>query len=134
MSEESRGEREELIHALAEEQRRRGWNDVRLSERSGISTATISRIKAGQNDPTLETLAQLARALGYTLRDFLLLAVSRPDFEAQALLRDFEELPPQDRELVREMAYRLALRTRAAAPPPDPPPAERSLVEQLPLQ
>jgi ribosome-binding protein aMBF1 (putative translation factor) len=45
----------------------RGLTQAQLAEESGIDQAEISRIEAGQGNPTLKTLSSLAYALGCTL-------------------------------------------------------------------
>jgi transcriptional regulator with XRE-family HTH domain len=55
------GERLKLLRVKA---------DIRmaeLAERSGISTATISRLESGTHAPLLETAARIAAALGVSL-------------------------------------------------------------------
>jgi transcriptional regulator with XRE-family HTH domain len=50
---------------------RRGFTLAVLSERTGVSVSTLSRLEAGRRRPTLEQLLPLARAYGVTLDDLV---------------------------------------------------------------
>ena len=45
-----------------------GLSQLELAQRTGIPQPTISRIERAATNPTVETLAQLARGLGCELR------------------------------------------------------------------
>jgi transcriptional regulator with XRE-family HTH domain len=47
------------------------WSQERLAEEAGLSMDAISRIERGERDPRLETVAQIARALGIALPKLL---------------------------------------------------------------
>ncbi|WP_370876441.1 helix-turn-helix domain-containing protein [Amycolatopsis thermophila] len=49
----------------------RGWTGLELARRSGVSTATVSRVLAGKTRPMPETAQALARALGHPLSAFV---------------------------------------------------------------
>ena len=49
----------------------RGLSQVALARQATIGRVTLVRIEAGTQDPTLTTLARIARALGVRLRDLL---------------------------------------------------------------
>jgi transcriptional regulator with XRE-family HTH domain len=49
----------------------RGLSQVVLARQARLGRITVVRIEAGTQDPTLGTLAALARALGVTLRALL---------------------------------------------------------------
>ena len=46
---------------------RLGWSQEKLAERASLDTTYISGIERGQRNPGLNSLNQLARALGVTL-------------------------------------------------------------------
>jgi DNA-binding XRE family transcriptional regulator len=48
----------------------RGLTQVQLSEASGVSQATISRVEAGRLEPGWETAVRLADALGVSVEEF----------------------------------------------------------------
>lgn len=49
---------------------RRGLTQDELSERSGVSRASISSYMRGKSSPTFYTLRKLARAMGCSIEDF----------------------------------------------------------------
>ena len=56
---------------LAEIRKSRGLSQYALAELSGISRVTIARIETGKVNPTLQTLEQLAAALGVTVGELV---------------------------------------------------------------
>lgn len=46
-----------------------GVTQREVHERTGIDIASLSRIENGQGNPSLDTLAKMARAIGRTLPD-----------------------------------------------------------------
>jgi transcriptional regulator with XRE-family HTH domain len=69
------------LRALRQEQ---GATLAELSERTGISVSTLSRLESGQRRPTLELLLPLARAHGVALDD---LVDARPTDDPRVDLR-----------------------------------------------
>ena len=59
------------IIRLAEIRKSRGLSQYALAELSGISRVTIARIETGKMNPTLQTLEQLAAALGVTVGELV---------------------------------------------------------------
>jgi transcriptional regulator with XRE-family HTH domain len=57
-----------------------GLNQEEISEKSGVSRKTVSRIETGAIDPRLSTLEVLARSMGMEL--MLVPSSIRPDIEA----------------------------------------------------
>lgn len=49
----------------------RGLSQTALAREAKVSRITLVRIEGGTQDPTLNTLAQIARALGVRVRDLL---------------------------------------------------------------
>jgi transcriptional regulator with XRE-family HTH domain len=56
-----------LARELLAARRERGLTQTQLAERTGIDQSDISRIEAGNANPTLQTLATLSAALGVDL-------------------------------------------------------------------
>ncbi|MBI3977267.1 MAG: helix-turn-helix transcriptional regulator [Chloroflexi bacterium] len=52
-----------MAHQLMARRRQLKLTQTRLAEKSGIGQAEISKIAGGRSNPTLDTLAALARAL-----------------------------------------------------------------------
>ena len=59
------------IIRLAEIRKSRGLSQYALAELSGVSRGTIARIESGAYNPTLQTLEQLAAALGVTVGELV---------------------------------------------------------------
>lgn len=54
-----------LTLRLRELRERRGWSQAELGRRAGIAQSVINRLESGKNrGPSLDTLEQLAKALG----------------------------------------------------------------------
>ncbi|MBF4582200.1 helix-turn-helix domain-containing protein [Curtobacterium sp. VKM Ac-2865] len=53
---------------IAELRRHRGWTQERLAEESGVTARTVQRLESGA-DGSLETVSQIARALGVPVRE-----------------------------------------------------------------
>lgn len=51
---------------IREGRKKRGWSQVELGERAGVSRPTVARIEAN-NDVTTATIAKVAQALGLKL-------------------------------------------------------------------
>lgn len=49
----------------------KGYSAVELSKESGVNQVTISRIKAGTQEPRPQTLGKIARALEVKVEDLL---------------------------------------------------------------
>lgn len=57
----------ELINALIEARKKRGFTQTQLANKIGTKQAVISRLEIGQANPTLDFLKRLAGALGSKL-------------------------------------------------------------------
>lgn len=57
------GARDRLAAAVRELRLRRGWSQVDLAERSGVSRDTVKRIETGQGDVWLSVAEVITRAL-----------------------------------------------------------------------
>lgn len=49
----------------------RGWSQVELSRRSGVTQATISSLEGARRVPTLPTLRKISKAFGIPIRELL---------------------------------------------------------------
>ena len=49
----------------------RGFTKCAMSERSGVSLSTLSRLESGRSVPNIETLVKLANAIEIPLTKFL---------------------------------------------------------------
>jgi len=58
----------ERVRSLRE---RKGWSQLELAQRSGLSVSVLSEIESGQNKPSLDMLVVLAQSLGVPLTTFL---------------------------------------------------------------
>ena len=56
--------REIVGRNVAAERTRRRLNQGELAEKAGVDTATVGRVERADNDPGLEVIEALARALG----------------------------------------------------------------------
>jgi transcriptional regulator with XRE-family HTH domain len=58
----------DLVPARVRELRRRkGWSQEKLAEESGLSKDAVSRIERGDREPRLDTIEQIANAVGIPL-------------------------------------------------------------------
>jgi transcriptional regulator with XRE-family HTH domain len=62
---------------LREAPRTAGLTQAMLAELAGLSQQYVARIEAGQINPTLATMASVARVLGVDVGELLLFASSR---------------------------------------------------------
>jgi DNA-binding XRE family transcriptional regulator len=60
-------QRYRLAHELMVRRREAGLTQAKLAKLSGVAQADISRVESGRANPTVSTLAAIARALGYSL-------------------------------------------------------------------
>lgn len=88
---------------------KKGWTQAQLAAEAGFDRiATVSDLETGKNDnPQLSTLLQVAAALGVSARDLFAPSV---DDKTEVLIREFEGLPPADRDVVLGMIRHLASR------------------------
>lgn len=56
---------------IAELRRKRGFSQEALAERAGVHRMTIQRLEQAAHPPTLDTLEDIARALGVTLAELV---------------------------------------------------------------
>lgn len=60
-----------IAHNLRALRARRGMSVVTLASRSGVGRATLTKLEAGQGNPTIDTLYALANALDAALGDLI---------------------------------------------------------------
>lgn len=103
--------------------RTRDFTLARLSETTGISLSTLSRLESGQRKPTLELLLPLAKAYGVALDELVgAPATGDPRVHPRPFTRNGQTIVPLTRYLGGLNAYKLIL--------PPRPPAERGRPEQ----
>ncbi|UAJ80759.1 helix-turn-helix transcriptional regulator [Leifsonia sp. ZF2019] len=119
---------DELDHALDAVGRRlralrtkRDLTLTELSEATGISVSTLSRLESGARRPTLELLLPLARAHGVTLDE---LVDAPPTGDPRVHLRPTRmhgrTVVPLTRRPGGIQAYKMVIPTGSAAPEPEP--------------
>ncbi len=98
----------------------RWMNKAELSRASGVSEATLSRIEAGTQRPSPETLKKLAPHLMVPEKELMVKAgylrndiSDKPVSKLAFLLRSAEELTPEDQEEIGDMLQVLIERRRA---------------------
>lgn len=80
----------------------KGMTQQQLAERAGIDrVATISDLENNRGNPTLQTLSQVAEALGVTLRQLFQAETAEQDFEN--LIRNVQKLKDRDRQSIRSL-------------------------------
>jgi len=62
-----RDKRQLLADFVRSERTHRNWSQSDLADRMGKVRAVVNKIESGSNDPTLDTLSSLAKALGHPL-------------------------------------------------------------------
>ncbi|WP_026925135.1 helix-turn-helix domain-containing protein [Glycomyces arizonensis] len=108
---------------LKDLRRERGTTLTQLSERTGISLSTLSRLEAGQRKPTLELLLPLAKAHGVQLDDLVgAPATGDPRVHMRPFRRHGQTFVPLTRNLGGLQAYK---QIRPVDPDADRPLAQR---------
>ena len=62
---------ERLAMKLKELRKERGWNQITLAKKAGVSPGYIARLETHRHDPKLSTLIKLAKALGVPVTELL---------------------------------------------------------------
>jgi transcriptional regulator with XRE-family HTH domain len=83
----------------------RGWSQQRLADETGLCKDAVTRIERGTRKPRLETLKQIAAAVGLPLTKLIDFDETAPqerasDSHAQLLQRLLDDLDPQLTEAV----------------------------------
>lgn len=117
---------DQLIPWLIAQLDERGWSQRELGRRAGMSQTNISLVISGQQRPTFDFCAQVARALGmHPLELFqragLLPSSPAPVIEERQLLEHFRRLPAAVRQTALTILAALAGRPRAVADQTRPP-------------
>jgi transcriptional regulator with XRE-family HTH domain len=108
---------------LKDLRRERGTTLTQLSERTGISLSTLSRLESGQRKPTLELLLPLAKAHGVQLDDLVgAPATGDPRVHMRPFQRHGQTFVPLTRNLGGLQAYK---QIRPVDPDADRPLAQR---------
>lgn len=92
-----------LVEFIAAEMHRQGYEQNELADRAGIGHSTLSRILRGISLPEMESIDKIARALGYGLIPFLMIAAqSISGFQDTDLMERFQCLDSGGRIMVLE--------------------------------
>ena len=94
----------ETLRKLREE---RHWTQDELADRANITAANISRIENGKHGPSVQLLESLAHAFGLKVYQLIALAegeqlpvaIPKFDFEEDRLLKSYNMMPSEQREL-----------------------------------
>ncbi|MFF5449243.1 helix-turn-helix domain-containing protein [Streptomyces sp. NPDC012888] len=107
--------------------RERGTTLAQLSETTGISLSTLSRLESGQRKPTLELLLPLARAHRVALDELVgAPETGDPRVRAKAFVRHGSTYVPLTRNLGGVQAFKTVM---PPAPDPSAPPPEQRVHE-----
>lgn len=99
----------------------RGTTLADLSETTGISVSTLSRLESGQRRPTLELLLPLARAHGVQLDELVgAPPTGDPRVHLHPVIRDGMTLVPLTRHGSGAQAYKLVIPAGRQPSPPEP--------------
>ena len=102
----------------------RGWSQDQLAVESGLSKDGISRIERGDRIPRLDTLEEIAVALGISLPQLVDVGEPLPeipkqvDARALALQRLLEQLDPKVARSLMALIRSIARGTGQTDPPP----------------
>ncbi len=72
------GPRFELIDAIVKARKENHLSQRELAERIGVTKTVVSRLESGEHSPRLETVYDIAKALGFQLRVELVKERTRP--------------------------------------------------------
>lgn len=75
-----------------------GLSKNKLAQKAGISQAYISQLEAGYKQPTIDIISRICSALGITLAEFFAEEKSDIPPDLMQLLREAENLTPEQRE------------------------------------
>lgn len=104
---------------LRELRRRQDTTLTDLSEATGISVSTLSRLESGARRPTLELLLPLAQAYGVTLDDLVdAPPTGDPRVHLKPVARQDMTMVPLTRRAGGIQAYKLVLEPRPGEPDP----------------
>lgn len=65
---EALGPEYEVVKTIIKERIKRGWSQTELAEAIGTRQPVISRLERGDSNPSLQTLARVAKALNLSLK------------------------------------------------------------------
>ena len=98
---------------IKKERIRQNYSQNALAKKAGIAQATLNAIEASTKNPSVETVFLLAAALNVTASYLL---GEEKEQEAprdplrESIIRDYDRLPPEARQLVRQYIDLLAKR------------------------
>ena len=92
-----------VSEVLKQKRKKARLTQAELAEISGVSQQAISFIENGRNTPSEGTMRLLAKALGCTVAELMGESPQEiaPDPLREDIIRDYDQLPPEARRLVR---------------------------------
>src|SRR6476661_832022 len=100
---------------------RQEWTLAELSEGTGISVSTLSRLESGSRKPTLELLLPLARTFGVTLDELVdAPPTGDPRVHLRAVRRGGMTMLPLSRRAGGVQAYKIIVSATDRPEEPDP--------------
>lgn len=97
----------EIGQRIRSMRKERGITQVQLSKLTGISQSSISDIEKLTNNPSSVTLRLIAKALQCTVSELLGEDIKKEqeiqvDPLRESIIRDYDQLPPEAQQLVRQ--------------------------------
>lgn len=97
-----------VLERIDELCKKEGWSHYILAKRSGISQSTISNMFSRTNQPTFTTVNRICDAFGITMAQFFDTKQHLDlNAEQEEILRMFDAMPAQKRELVKAFMHGL---------------------------
>lgn len=82
------------------------WTNLQICRLTGLSQATVSRLRSGHQRPSIETMIKMQRGLGWSINDQFRAYVR--DLYAPALREWLDETIDADPETLSDLRYRVA--------------------------
>jgi len=102
-------DKEVLRSRITETRERKGMNQAKLAEKTGITPAAISQIEKGLRIPTIPVLQKIANVLGVSI-DYLTGKTDEPELrdllqyeEFKTFFRGYKKLAPEDQKTISEL-------------------------------
>jgi transcriptional regulator with XRE-family HTH domain len=118
----------------------KGWTQLELAKRMGISNTFISQWELGRSHPSLDTFAKLVRTLGVSADYFLFENIPREgvaainDFELYEYFRKTERLPKEKKEWIKGLVNAVVFQEKVSEIPEADPSESKKQTESVPLR
>jgi len=97
----------EIGKLISKRREMQGFTQYEVGEKLGIGYEAVSRMERGKTLPSVVKLMRLADVLECPIEELVTETSTRPDDQAQVLLRMIEGLPVEDRLFVIELVDRI---------------------------